>query len=207
MTDNINKLFFQNINGLVRIFNIKNINFKLIITPINNSKHKIIYHFIDNILAFPNNIYDIGIKFKYLVKNLSYIANVNDLINFNLEIYEINKDIKVSSELTIYFKEFLHIDKYIYNKNNISDEAINNLLEHVLNNIEDDDEQNIDDYEQNIDDNYDNYEQNIDDCEQNIDDCEQNINEQNIDEQNIDNCEQNINENNIDENNINGLFA
>ena len=99
MADNINKLFFQNINGLVRIFNIKNINLKLIITPINNSKHKIIYHFIDNILTFPNNIYDIFIKFKYLVKNLSYIANENDFINFNLEIFENNKYIKVSTSL------------------------------------------------------------------------------------------------------------
>ena len=161
MTDNINKLFFQNINGLVRIFNIKNINLKLIITPINNSKHKIIYHFIDNILAFPNNIYEIVIKFKYLVKNLSYIANVNDLINFNLEIFEINKNIKVSSELTIYFNEFIYIDKNIYNKNNISDEAINNLIEHILNNTNDD-EKYIDDDEQYIDDD----EQNIDDDEQ-----------------------------------------
>ena len=152
MTDNINKLFFQNINGLVRIFNIKNINLKLIITPINNSKHKIIYHFIDNILSFPNNIYEIVIKFKYLVKNLSYIANEDDLINFNLEIFEINKDIKVSSEITIYFNEFIYIDKNIYNKNNISDDAINNLIEHVLNNTNDDDEQYIDDDEQYIDD-------------------------------------------------------
>ncbi len=185
MTDNINKLFFQNISGLVRIFNIKNINFKLIITPINNSKHKIIYHFIDNILAFPNNIYDIIIKFKYLVKNLSYIANINDLINFTLEIFEINKDIKVYSDQTIYFNEFIDIDKNIYNKNNISDEAINNLLELVLNNT---DEENIDEY--NID------EENID--EYNID--EENIDEENIDEYNID--EENIDEENIDENNI-----
>jgi hypothetical protein len=190
MTDNINKLFFQNINGLVRIFNIKNINLKLIITPINNSKHKIIYHFIDNILTFPNNICDIVIKFKYLVKNLSYIANEDDLINFNLEIFEINKDIKVSSEITIYFNEFIYIDKNIYNKNNISDEAINNLLELVLNNT-DDDEQYIDDCdEQNIDD-YD--ELNIDDDDKlNID---KKIIENNIGDNNIDD--------NIDEENIN----
>jgi hypothetical protein len=138
MSDNINKLFFPNINGLIRIFNIKNINFKLIITPINNLKHKITYHFNDNILKFPNSIYDIIIKFKYLKKNLSFISSSDDIIHFNLEIWDdLNKNIKISSENTIQFDEILNIDKIIPINNNISDIAINEFMDFIFNNEED----------------------------------------------------------------------
>ena len=138
MSDNINKLFFPNINGLIRIFNIKNINFKLIITPINNLKHKITYHFNDNILKFPNSIYDIIIKFKYLKKNLSFISSNDDIIHFNLEIWDdLNKNIKISSENTIQFDEILNIDKIIPINNNISDIAINEFMDFIFNNEED----------------------------------------------------------------------
>ena len=141
MFNNINKLFFPNINGLIRIFNIKNINFKLIITPINNLKHKITYHFNDNILKFPNSIYDIIIKFKYLRKNLSFISSSDDLIHFNLEIWDdLNKNIKISSENTIQFDEILNIDKIIPINNNISDIAINEFIDFIFNNDEDKDE-------------------------------------------------------------------
>jgi hypothetical protein len=134
MTDNINKLFFQNINGLIRIFDIKNINFKLVITPINNLNHKITYHFNDNILKFPNTIQEIIIKFKYLIKNLSYVSSSNDLINFNLEICDtINKNIKIFSEIIIHFKEILNVDKKFFIKNNISDQAIDDFMELIFN--------------------------------------------------------------------------
>ncbi len=178
MTDNIEKLFFQNINGLVRIFNIKNINFKLIITPINNSRHKITYHFIDNILTFPNNIRDIITKFKYILKNLNSISNENDLINFYLEIYE-NNNVKLSSELNICFNNLLNFNKKnTYNKNDISDEGVNDLIDFYFNN-------NFDDYDED-DINDDNDEDNIND-----DNDEDNIND--------DNDEYDINEDNIND--------
>jgi hypothetical protein len=145
MADNINKLFFPNINGLIRIFNIKNINFKLIITPINNLKHKITYNFNDNVLKFPNSIYDIIIKFKYLTKNLSFISSSDDLIHFNLEIWDdLNKNIIISSENTIKFDQILNIDKIIPIKNNISDIAINEFMDFIFNNNDEDIDEDID---------------------------------------------------------------
>jgi len=184
MTDNIEKLFFSNINGLVRIFNIKNINFKLIVTPINNSRHKITYHFIDNILTFPNNIRDIITKFKYILKNLNSISNENDFINFYLEIYE-NNNVKLSSELNICFNNLLNVNKKnTYNKNEISDEGVNDLIDFYFNN--------------NLDDDYDQDDINDDNNEDdnNEDDINYDNNEDNI---NDDNDEYDINKNNIND--------
>jgi hypothetical protein len=185
MTDNIEKLFFQNINGLVRIFNIKNINFKLIVTPINNSKHKITYHFIDNILTFPNNISDIIAKFKYILKNLNSISNENDLINFYLEIYE-NNNVKISSELNIYFNNLLNVNKKnISNKNQISDEGVNDLIDFYFNNNFDDD--NLNDDDDNLNDDDDDNLNDDDDDNLNDDDDDDNLNDDDNDEDNFNN--------------------
>ena len=129
----INKPFFDNINGLVRIFTIKKVNFILTITPLNEDlipkKTIITYHFINNIVNFPNNIQEIYSKLKYLKTNLSYLCLNNQLLNFNLEIYD--KNIKMSQSINIYYDDFVNIENYY---NNYENEIIDNFLDFIVNN-------------------------------------------------------------------------
>ena len=133
MIDFINKPFFDNINGLVRIFTIKKVNFILNITPLNEDlipkKTIITYHFVNNIINFPNNIQEIYYKLKYLKTNLSYFCLNNQLLNFNLEIYD--KNIKMSQSINIYYNDFINIKNY---SNNNENEIIDNFLDFIVNN-------------------------------------------------------------------------
>ena len=153
----INKLFFENISGLLRIFTNKNVNFKLTIIPIqdekdNNKKNKITYNFVNNILNFPNTIKQIFIEFLFLKKNLDYPFFINKNLNLTLQISD--GCAVVSESIKIHYNDIIDIDinnkneKYNSNKkkiidNNINndDEDINELLEFYIknkNNNEDD---------------------------------------------------------------------
>jgi len=150
----IYKLFFENIAGLLRIFTNKNVNFKLIINPIqdenddNNKKNKITYCFVKNILNFPNNIKQIFTEFFFLNKNLDYPFFINKNLNFTLQISDGNA--MVSESILINYNDIVNIDinkneKYKKKNNDISfnndDEDINELLEfYIKNKNEDNDE-------------------------------------------------------------------
>jgi UDP-N-acetylglucosamine 2-epimerase len=152
----IYKLFFENISGLLRIFTNKDVNFKLIISPIqdekdNNKKNKITYCFVKNILNFPNNIKQIFTEFSFLNKNLDYPFFINKNLNFTLQISDSNAI--VSESIIINYNDILNIqtnknEKYNSNKKknndvclNNDDEDINELLEfYIKNKNEDEDE-------------------------------------------------------------------
>jgi len=147
----IYKPFFENISGLLRIFTNKNVNFKLIITPIqdeNKNNNKITYYFVKNILNFPNNIKQIFTEFFFLTKNLDYPFFINKNLNLTLQITDGNAI--VSESILIHYNDIVNIDtnkneKYNSNKkitNNINDdEDINELLEfYIKNKNEDEDE-------------------------------------------------------------------
>jgi hypothetical protein len=141
----ITKLFFENISGLLRIFTNKPINFKLIISPVqeenikNNKKNtKITYHFTTNVLNFPNNIKQIYTKFTFLKKNFEYVYLNNQLLNFTLEISD--GIIMLSETININYNDIINIEtnninkKYNLNKNNNDDDDINELLEFYITN-------------------------------------------------------------------------
>ncbi len=154
----IYKLFFENISGLLRIFTNKDVNFKLTIIPIQEEKdykiknNKITYHFVKNILNFPNNIKQIFTEFFFLNKNLDYPFFINKNLNFTLQISDGNA--MVSESILINYNDIVNIDtnkngKYNSNKkknndinfNNDDDEDINELLEfYIKNKNEDEDE-------------------------------------------------------------------
>ena len=141
----INKLFFENISGLLRIFTNKNVNFKLIISPIqdvkdNNNKYKITYNFVKNILNFPNNIKQIFIEFLFLKKNLDYTFFINKILIFTLQISD--GCAVVSESINIHYNDIvnIYIDNDINNKNkkNNDEEDINELLEFYIKNKNED---------------------------------------------------------------------
>lgn len=162
----INKLFFENISGLVRIFTNKAVNFKLAIIPIfldENSQNidkipintKITYHFITNVLNFPNNIKQIYIKLSFLKKNLEHVYLNNQLLKFTLEISD---GIAVLSEsINIHYSDIVNIEtnnkneKYNSNKNekynsNNNDDDINELLEFYIKNNKNNANEDDDDF-------------------------------------------------------------
>ena len=140
----INKLFFNNISGLLRIFTNKNVNFKLIISSLQdekdyNKKNKITYNFVKNILNFPNNIKQILIEFSFLKKNLDYPFFINKNLNLTLQI--LDKDVIVSESIIIHYNDIANINTNTNIKkknNNINfdndDEDINELLEFYIKN-------------------------------------------------------------------------
>ena len=149
----INKLFFENISGLLRIFTNKNVNFKLIIIPIqdekdNNKKNKITYNFVKNILNFPNNIKQILIEFSFLKKNLDYPFFINKNLNLTLQI--LDGSAVVSESINIHYNDITDIDTNNKNKkknnninnfnniNNDDDDDINELLEFYIKNKNED---------------------------------------------------------------------
>jgi len=144
----INKLFFENISGLLRIFTNKNVNFKLTIIPIqdekdNNKKNKITYNFVKNILNFPNNIKQILIEFSFLKKNLDYPFFINKNLNVTLQI--LDGSAVVSESINIHYNDINDIDinnnKKKYNNknfNNDDDDDINELLEFYIKNKNED---------------------------------------------------------------------
>ena len=149
----INKLFFENISGLLRIFTNKNVNFKLIIIPIqdekdNNKKNKITYNFVKNILNFPNNIKQILIEFSFLKKNLDYPFFINKNLNLTLQI--LDGSAVVSESIYIHYNDITDIDTNNKNKkknnninnfnniNNDDDDDINELLEFYIKNKNED---------------------------------------------------------------------
>jgi len=151
----IYKLFFENISGLLRIFTNKNVNFKLTIIPIQEEKdykiknNKITYHFIKNILNFPNNIKQIFTEFFFLKKNLDYHFFINKNLKFILQISDGHTIL--SESIIINYNDIINIEtnkneKYNSQKknNNNIDEDINELLEfYIKNKNEDDDEDNF----------------------------------------------------------------
>jgi hypothetical protein len=151
----IHKLFFENISGLLRIFTNKNVNFKLTIVPIlyendNIKNTKITYHFIKNILNFPNNIKQIFTEFIFLKKNLDYHFFINKNLNFTLQISDNNAI--VSESIIINYDNIIDIEpnnnneKYNSNKkkniNNYedNDKDINELLEFYIKNKNEDED-------------------------------------------------------------------
>jgi hypothetical protein len=147
----ITKLFFENISGLLRIFTNKPINFKLIISPVqeeNNKKNtKITYHFTTNVLNFPNNIKQIYTKFTFLKKNFEYVYFNNQILNFTLELSD--GVAMLSESIYINYKDIINIEinninkKYNSNKNNDDDDDINELLEFYIKNNNKDNEDNF----------------------------------------------------------------
>jgi len=149
----INKLFFENISGLLRIFTNKNVNFKLIIIPdeynsINIKNNKITYNFITNVLNFPNNIKQILTEFSFLKKNLDYPFFIDRSLKFTLQILD-GKDM-VSESIIIHYNDIVNLEsikneKYNSNKKKIidnnDDEDINELLEFYIKNKNDDKEE------------------------------------------------------------------
>jgi hypothetical protein len=158
----INKLFFENISGLVRIFNNKNVNFKLTIIPVyfnnknienkKNNNTKITYYFKTNVLNFPNNIKQIYTKFSFLKKNFEYVYLNNQLLNFSLEISDGISSLVES--INISYDEIINIDtnnkneKYNSNKNNNNDndDDINELLEFYIKNNKNNGNEDDDDF-------------------------------------------------------------
>jgi hypothetical protein len=139
----INKLFFENISGLLRIFTNKNVNFKLIINPIqdekDNNKNKITYCFVKNILNFPNNIKQILTEFSFLKKNLNYPFFINKKLNLTLQI--LDGCVMLSKSIIIHYNEIVSIDTNNKNKNknfNNDDDDINELLEFYIKNKNED---------------------------------------------------------------------
>jgi hypothetical protein len=158
----INKLFFENISGLIRIFTNKAVNFKLTIIPTHlndNNKNiekikkntKITYHFTTNVLNFPNNIKQIYTKFSFLKKNLDYVYLNNQLLNFTLEISD--GIAALSESINIPYNDIVNIDsnnkieKYNSNKNNNEeDDEINELLEFYIKNNKNNSKEEDDDF-------------------------------------------------------------
>jgi hypothetical protein len=154
----IYKLFFENISGLLRIFTNKNVNFKLIITPLQNDKdnykkNKITYYFIKNILNFPNNIKQIFTEFLFLKKNLNYPFFINKNLNLTLQISD--GYVEVSESIIVHYNDITDIDtnnkneKYNSNKKKIinnDDEDINELLEFYIKNKNKDKDKDEDDF-------------------------------------------------------------
>ena len=160
----INKLFFENISGLVRIFTNKTVNFKLIIIPIflnennqnieNNKKNtKITYHFSTNVLNFPNNIKQIYTKFSFLKKNFEYVYLNNQLLKFTLEISD--GIVMLSESINIPYNDIVNIEinnkneKYKNNKNNDDNDDnddINELLEFYIKNNKNNANEDDDDF-------------------------------------------------------------
>ncbi len=149
----IYKLFFENISGLLRIFTNKDVNFKLIISPIldeidNKKRNKITYNFKKNILNFPNNIKQIFTEFSFLKKNLDNPFFINKNLNFTLQI--LDGSTVVSESIIIHYNDISDIDtnnkneKYNSNKkkiiNNDDDDDINELLEFYIKNKNQDNE-------------------------------------------------------------------
>ena len=149
----INKLFFENISGLLRIYTNKNIDFRITITSIQDEKNtKITYHFIKNILNFPNNIKQIFTEFFFLKKNLDYHFFINKSLKFTLQISD--SCTTVSESIIIDYNDIVDIDpnnkneKYNSNKkkniDNNDDDDINELLEFYIknnkNNVKNDDD-------------------------------------------------------------------
>ena len=148
----INKLFFENISGLLRIFTNKNVNFKLIIIPIqdekdNNKKNKITYNFVKNILNFPNNIKQILTEFSFLKKNLDNPFFINKNLNLTLQILDGNA--VISESINIHYNDITDIDTNNKNNkknnninfnniNNDNDDDINELLEFYIKNKNED---------------------------------------------------------------------
>ncbi len=135
----IHKLFFENISGLLRIFTNKNINFKLTIIS-QDGRNKIKYHFIKNILSFPNNIKQILTEFSFLKKNLDYPFFNNKNLNFILQISDDN--VVFEESITIHYNDIVNLqsknEKYNSKKKNNdmnynNDEDINELLEFFIN--------------------------------------------------------------------------
>jgi hypothetical protein len=147
----IYKLFFENISGLLRIFTNKDVNFKLIISPIldeidNKKRNKITYNFKKNILNFPNNIKQIFTEFSFLKKNLDNPFFINKNLNFTLQI--LDGSTVVSESIIIHYNDISDIDtnnkneKYNSNKKKIinNDDDINELLEFYIKNKNQDNE-------------------------------------------------------------------
>lgn len=141
----INKLFFENISGLLRIFTNKNVNFKLIIFSQDEKNVKITYHFVKNILNFPNNIKQIFKEFSFLKKNLDYPFFINKNLNFILQISDGNTIL--SETIIIHYNDIINIEsnkneKYNFKKKNDvnfnDDEDINELLEFYIKNKNED---------------------------------------------------------------------
>jgi len=147
----IYKLFFENISGLLRIFTNKNVNFKLIIIPIEtekDNKNKITYNFVKNILNFPNNINQIFTEFSFLKKNLDYHFFINKNLNFTLQISDGNA--MVSESIIINYFDIANLEtdkKEKYNSNktklnnlnfNNNDDDINELIEFYIKNKNED---------------------------------------------------------------------
>lgn len=153
----INKLFFENISGLIRIFTNKAVNFKLTIIPIHlddkniEKNTKITYHFSSNVLNFPNNIKQIYTKFSFLKKNLDHVYLNNQLLNFTLEISD--GIAALSESINIPYNDIVNIDsnnkneKYNSNKNNNEeDDEINELLEFYIKNNKNNSKEEDDDF-------------------------------------------------------------
>ena len=149
----IYKLFFENISGLLRIFTNKNVNFKLIIIPIEaekDNKNKITYNFVKNILNFPNNIKQIFTEYSFLKKNLDYTFFIDTSLKFTLQI--LDGQINVSESIIINYNDIVNLEsnneKYNSNKkkiiNNDDDDDINELLEYYIK--KNDDANDIDDF-------------------------------------------------------------
>ena len=145
----IYKLFFENISGLLRIFTNKNVNFKLIIIPIETEKdnkiikNKITYNFVKNILNFPNNIKQIFTEFSFLKKNLDYHFFINKNLKFILEISDCSAI--VSESIIINYFDIANLktdknEKYNSNKRKLNDDDddINELLEFYIKNKKED---------------------------------------------------------------------
>lgn len=159
----INKLFFENISGLVRIFTNKTVNFKLTILPTHlddNNQNiekikkntKITYHFSTNVLNFPNNIKQIYTKFSFLKKNFEHVYLNNQLLKFTLEISD---GIAVLSEsINIPYGDIVNIEinnkneKYNSNKNDndANEDDINELLEFYIKNNKNNANEDDDDF-------------------------------------------------------------
>jgi len=151
----INKLFFENISGLLRIFTNKNVNFKLIIIPLKyenqkKNNNKITYNFITTVLNFPNNIKQIFTEYSFLKKNLDYTFFIDTSLKFTLQI--LDGQINVSESIIINYNDIVNLEsnneKYNSNKkkiiNNDDDDDINELLEYYIK--KNDDANDIDDF-------------------------------------------------------------
>lgn len=110
----INKLFFENISGLLRIFTNKTVNFKLTIIPIQNENcdniknNKITYNFITTVLNFPNNIKQILTEFSFLKKNLDYPFFIGKSLNFTLQISDASASL--SESINVHYNDIVDIE-------------------------------------------------------------------------------------------------
>ena len=152
----INKLFFENISGLVRIFTNKNVNFKLTIIPpplLQEEKiNKITYNFITNVLNFPNNIKQIITEFSFLKKNLDYPFFIDKSLKFTLQISYNSSSL--SESINEHYNDIVHIESNNKNEKkknskinlNNDDDDINELLEFYIKNNKNNDNEEDDDF-------------------------------------------------------------